>query len=87
MEKSDALSRHFKAVGEDISTEKPPLYKMIVDGNEEWHTLRDAGIVYECPWVPVGMGGEVLEDGERRPITPGEQRRISDIAEEWSASK
>ncbi len=87
METESPLLRHFEAVGEGISTEQPPLYQMVVDGNEEWHSLRDAGIVYDCGWLPISIGGLVQEEGETRSITNEERRSISDIADEWSASK
>ena len=65
-----------------------PLYEMIVNGRQEWHTLRDAGVVYDYGHFPVAIGGKVLDrPGMPRDITEEERRRISDIADEWSASK
>lgn len=70
------------------ATDKFPLYQMIVDGKQEWHTLRIAGIVYDCGWVPVQIGGLVLDQpGMTREITKEERYEIAEIAEEWSASK
>lgn len=65
-----------------------PLYQMIVDGKQEWHTLRNAGIVYDCGWLSISIGGLVLDQpGMTRDITEEERQKISDIADEWSASK
>ncbi len=65
-----------------------PLYKMVVDGKEQWLSIREAGIVYDSGWTPVAIGGLVLEAaGVPREITEEEKQRISNIADEWSASK
>ena len=71
----------------EMLEEARPRYQMMVDGNEEWHPLRDAGIVYDFGWVPVSIGGTVRELDTTRPITVEERRKISDIADDWSASK
>jgi nucleoside 2-deoxyribosyltransferase len=64
-----------------------PRYQMMVDGNEEWHPIRDAGIVFDSGWAPVSIGGSVRELDTTRPITDQERTRIADIADEYSASK
>lgn len=65
-----------------------PKYRMVIDGTPKWMTIRQAGIAYDYGWCPVSIGGEVMEeDATVRDITSAERRQISDIAEEWSASK
>lgn len=65
-----------------------PLYQMIVNGKQEWHTLRGAGIVYDFGHLPISIGGLVLDSpGMTRDITDDERQQIADIADEWSASK
>lgn len=65
-----------------------PLYQMIVDGKQEWHTLRSAGIVYDYGHLPISIGGQVLDGpGMARDITEEERQKIADLADEWSASK
>jgi len=72
---------------DQIIEEAKPRYQMIVDGNEEWHSIRDAGIVYDSGWVSVSIGEKVKELDIVRPITVEECRRIADIADEYSANK
>jgi hypothetical protein len=72
---------------DDILEQAQPRYQMMVDGNEEWHPIRNAGVVYDTGWVPVSIGGEVRELDITRPITDEERLRISDIADEYSGSK
>jgi len=65
-----------------------PLYKMMIDGKEHWLPLRRAGVAYDSGWVPVQIGGLVLESpGLAREITDEERRQIADIADEYSANK
>jgi len=65
-----------------------PLYKMLVNGKEQWLPLRRAGITYDTGYIPVSIGGLVLEaSGETREITDDERGQIVEIADEWSASK
>jgi hypothetical protein len=65
-----------------------PRYNMVIDGKSEWLTLKRAGIAFDSGWVPVSIGGQVLEeDGTIRDITTEERTRIADIADDWSASK
>lgn len=65
-----------------------PRYNMIIDGAPRWLSLRDAGIAYDSGHCSISIGGLVLEEnGSTRDITMDERRRISDIADDWSASK
>lgn len=65
-----------------------PLYEMIIDDKTYWLLIRQAGIAYDSGWVPVSIGGHVLDGpGPTRLITNEERRRIADIADDWSASK
>ena len=65
-----------------------PLYKMLIDGQEQWLPLRRAGVAYDSGWSNVEIGGLVLESaGLAREITIEERGQISDIADEYSASK
>ncbi len=64
------------------------LYKMIVDGEEHWVPLRQAGVLYDFGFAPVSIGGLVLDGiGRPRQITNKERAQIADIADEWSAGK
>lgn len=65
-----------------------PRYELVVDGHSHWLTLYQAGVAYDNNWVPVSIGGHVLhKDGTVRDITDQERARISDLADEHSASK
>lgn len=66
-----------------------PLYEMVVGGKIEWCSLRQAAIFYDCGLVPVSFGTQVIDSlGDvPRPITDDDKRRISDRADEYSASK
>ncbi len=65
-----------------------PRYLMIVNGNRLWLDIGNAGVAFDSGWVPVRIGGKVIEeDGTERDVTDEEKQRISDIAEEYSASK
>ena len=65
-----------------------PLYKMMIDGKEQWLPLQRAGVAYDSGWSKVEIGGLVLESaGLAREITDEERGQISDIADEYSASK
>ena len=65
-----------------------PLYKMIIDGKEHRLPLRDVSVAYDSGWVPVAIGGLVLEAaGQPREITNEERAKISDIADRCSESK
>jgi hypothetical protein len=71
----------------EMLEEAKPRYQMVVNGNEEWHPIRDAGVVYDSGWVPVSIGGSVRELDLTRDITDEERRRIADMADEYSGSK
>lgn len=65
-----------------------PKYKMMVNGEERWLPLQEAGRIYDYGMVPVHIGGRVLEfTGEVRDITDEERGDIVDIADQWSESK
>lgn len=65
-----------------------PKYRMVVSGQVEWLSIRNAGIVYDSGWVPVSIGGQVMEEnGDVRDITSAERTQISDIADDYSGSK
>lgn len=69
-------------------SEFTPLYEMIIDGKQFWLSIKQAGIAYDSGWMPVQIGGSVLErEGAPRLITDAERQRIADIADDWSASK
>lgn len=64
-----------------------PLYRMVVDGEECWLPLHEAGIVYDNGYIRVEIGGTVRASGQERPISPEEVQQIRQIADEYSASK
>lgn len=65
-----------------------PKYRMVINGKTKWLSVKQAGIAFDSGWHPVSIGGQVMEeDSTIRDITAAERTRISDIAEEWSASK
>ena len=73
------------ALGEQ---EKYPLYSMVINGKTSFMTLREAGVAYDNGMVRVEIGGLVLESSRSaREITHEERAKISEIAEEYSASK
>lgn len=64
------------------------LFLMVIDGERYWLPLRRAGIVYDSGYQQVEIGGAVLVGaGKERPITTRERSRITEIAEDYSASK
>ncbi|MES2006613.1 MAG: hypothetical protein V4436_00725 [Patescibacteria group bacterium] len=65
-----------------------PLYLMLVDKKPKFLPLQEAGVTFDSGWVEVDTGGFVLEaDLSVRPMTREEERKISDIADEYSARK
>lgn len=65
-----------------------PLYQMHVGSEQHWLSLREAGITYDNGFIPVSIGGLVLEGaGMTRDITDEERARIAAIADEYSGSK
>ena len=65
-----------------------PLYLMVVDGQERFMPLQEAGATYDSGWAQVDIGGKVLEAGYRvRNITREEEAEISRIADAHSESK
>ncbi|MDX1608377.1 MAG: hypothetical protein R3251_04160 [Candidatus Spechtbacterales bacterium] len=63
-------------------------YLMVVNGDERWMTLQEAGKIYDSGWFPVKIEGRVMdEDGEQRPITDEERKKIVEIANRRSESK
>lgn len=67
---------------------QPPLYLIIVNGNNHWLPLRQAGVAYDSGWVAVSIGGRVIEEnGTERAITDQERQQIATLADEHSASK
>lgn len=65
-----------------------PLYLMIVNGERKWLKINRAGVVYDDGFMPVRIGGSVLEeDGSEREITNEERQKIVNIADEYSGSK
>ncbi|GEM_PF-3349396 len=79
---------HALAELESQRTDEFPLYKMLIDSEEHWLPLRRAGVAYDSGSIPVEIGGAVLDGaGVTREITDEERSQISDIADEYSASK
>ena len=65
-----------------------PKYLMIVNGKHELLPLGRAAAAYDSGLVPVSFGDLVLEkDGSTRSMTDEDKARISDAADEYSASK
>lgn len=63
-------------------------YLMIIDGDQEWLTLDQAGAAYDNGLAKVGIGGLVMiEDGDTRDMTDDERQNIVDAADSHSASK
>lgn len=64
-------------------------YLMIVNGERIWAgSIHNAGVMYDCGFVPVSIGGQVIEEnGKERRITNEERRQIADAADEYSGSK
>ena len=89
------ILEHFNAVAEDATeldssgtADQPVLkFQMIINGEEHWVGLRDAGVAYDYGFVPVAMGDNVLENGVMRPITDEERAQIANYADEYSYSK
>ena len=71
-----------------VATSEFPKYLMEIDGKKKFFTIRDAGVWYDNGFMRVEIGGEVLEaDFSVREITKEEREKISEIADEYSASK
>ena len=72
----------------DTTPYKGNRYQMIADGKEEWLSIFRAGVRYDNGWITVGIGEKaLLPDGSTRDVTDEERRVISEIADEYSASK
>ena len=72
---------------DELLEEARPRYQMVVDGQVEWHPLREAGVVYDSGWVSVSFGQGVRELDITRHLTDEDKRKIADIADEHGASK
>ncbi len=72
---------------DELIEEARPRYQMVVDGQVEWHSLREAGIVYDSGSVSVRVANAVRELDITRHITGEERRQIADIADEYSGTK
>ncbi len=69
-------------------SDNKPLYLMIINGEKKFLSIYEAGACFDSGWDRVEIGGLVLEADRRvRDITKEEERYISDIADEYSASK
>lgn len=68
---------------------KYPKYSMMVNGELKWLSLGEAASAYDCGWIQVEFGPCVIdaEDIEPRLITDEDKRKISDLADDISASK
>lgn len=65
-----------------------PLYKMVIEEEEHWLPLHQAGRIYDSGMLAVSIGGLVLDEaGPTRKITDRERSRICDIADDYSASQ
>lgn len=71
-----------------MSAKQFPLFLMKIGDKREFLPIREAGIAIDNGWTAVEVVGLVLEaDFSVRDITREEASRISDIADENSASK
>ena len=65
-----------------------PLYLMIRDGSRVWMNIIDAGRLYDSGFIPVSIGGRVMEEGGcERDITDEERQKIVNIADDYSGNK
>jgi len=61
---------------------------MIVNGKIELRSLQEAGVIFDSGWQQVEIGGRILTSSTKmREITKEDRQRISESAEEHSASK
>ena len=69
-----------------------PLYEMKVDGKRKYLPFREAYITFDSGFMDVDTGDFVLEflnenRFELRPMTKEDEKKISNAADEYSASK
>lgn len=65
-----------------------PLYQMVLNGNEKFLPFREAYVAFDSGWMDVDTGQFVIDEGFKlRPMTPEDKRKISNAADEYSASK
>lgn len=72
----------------------PTLYELIVSVPDNPHaterklfSLAGAAAVYDNGWIHVSFGDIVYENGDTRPMTEEDQKKISDAADDYSANK
>ncbi len=68
-------------------TQRVTLYEMVVDGQRKWCSLSEAARWYDSGQHQVAFGQDVIQDGWPRPMTDEEQRKISDLADDYGSSK
>jgi len=69
-------------------SEEFPKYLMKVGGDRKFVTFREAYVLYDSGLVRVDFGRYVLEkDFSVRPMTDKDKAKISEAADEYSASK
>ena len=65
-----------------------PRYEMIINGRREFLRRSEAVRAYDSGFVKVSFGSLVMnEDFSTRPLTDADKTIISDVADEYSASK
>jgi hypothetical protein len=66
-----------------------PQYEMIVNGKKEWLNKRDTVSFWDSGWCSVKFGEYIIdkEGSLPRQITEKEKQEISNLADEYSASK
>ena len=66
-----------------------PLYLMLVDDEPRLMPLRQAGVMYDSWWHRVEIGPYVVDPTNMkvRRVTAEDRAKISDLADEYSASK
>jgi len=65
-----------------------PKYLMVIDGKLHFVPFREAYVAYDNGFVPVEFGQYVLNhDFSVREMTEEDKSKISDAADEYSASK
>lgn len=71
------------------NAKKYPRYQLIVNGETIWYTLGEAAAAYDNGFTEVDFGKIVHDspDEDPREMTLEDQQRISQAADEYSASK
>lgn len=55
-------------------------YQMLIDGNEQWLSLKAAGFAYAQKLSLIEIGNLVRDNGTERTMTLAEKRNIQDYA-------